>query len=236
MRAAVLTLAMVMSAVAGSLARQRPATEAPSVTFHVPESVRSKLEIRYLLVGLGEGPGIIETKFGPGDYAVGTTRINAKSARSLKAWAYLPGDGHWLVDLDLTTGPATRTVALEFTPLRQVTLSGRIVWPENAVPRSARVSAEYLPDSYCEFFGLTECMLPSVAVASASATDDGKFTLDVPDFARDPALTRFTRKGRFRLVARDQGDNTRFWLDTGDPIGLWVAESYPELRLIPKAR
>ena len=84
----------------------------------------------------------------------------------------------------------------------------------------------------CEFFRLPDCLLRRWTVASVQLETDGRFSVSLPDFARDPVIRSFKDPGELAFRIRDQKTgNIRFDLNAAGSASLMpgrvpVAESY----------
>lgn len=176
----------------------RPGTARPTVVLRLPTGVEpSAVTIVY---STGEGYGPLRTAPGVHDYVIDAV-VNDRPAGLFKAWAYAPGFGFSLLSIDLTQGPASRTVVLRFAPLRTVTFNGRLIATADTPAFAGRqVQALYNPAFTCDFFMGTQwmdCLTGPIVMGAASIADDGRFTVELPDLANDSALAGFRHKGSF---------------------------------------
>ena len=72
------------------------------------------------------------------------------------------------------------------------------------------VDVDYTPLWICEFFRLPDCLLSPWRVASVALDAEGRFSVSLPDFARDAVVASFTHSGEFAFRIRDQ--------KTGNPL------------------
>ena len=77
------------------------------------------------------------------------------------------------------------------------------------LPPSLTLDLVYTADWTCEFFKLLDCGVGFNTIASVRLGGDGRFTLEVPDFTRDPALKPFVSKGTFSLRAHTDSADFR---------------------------
>jgi hypothetical protein len=57
----------------------------------------------------------------------------------------------------------------------------------------------------CEYFGgLLDCFLDPQPVAVADVDTDGNFYVELPDFAGDPVINKFSNRGAFWFLIRDR--------------------------------
>ena len=137
----------------------------------------------------------------PDEYALETTH-EGKPAATLKAAIFTPAYGVALVDVPSLDAHPTRQLSAPPQSLPRVRFRGRVVMPAKDPLPPALTLDLVTADWTCEFFKLADCMVALNTIASVRLGNDGRFTLDVPDFTRDPALKPFANKGTFSLRAR----------------------------------
>ena len=218
-----------------------PGRTLPTVVLRFERNIDpSALTIYYYLTG--PFGGLAQSADVPAqtwDHAI-TTSINKQPARRLRAYAYAPGYGYQLVDLDLTAGPPTRVIPIVFSRLGTVRLAGRVVRASDAGPETRgqtrpedlAVSAAFWSLWHCRFLDLSECMSGPRHIASAPIAPDGSFALDIPDFARDPALARFPKKGELTITLGPAEDPYSLRGEGRVSLRLPVSDSYAPLTLI----
>ncbi|HKV99832.1 MAG TPA: S9 family peptidase [Vicinamibacterales bacterium] len=166
------------------------------------------------------------------------TVIDGKAAVALKAFVLLPGSAVEIIRVDSLASHPGR-VLIQPRPLGRVRLTGRIEpLPSGQSLAGATIHVTYMADWQCELFELMDCLLGYNDIGvTAQVNADSTFSVDVPDFANDPALGRY-RKGTFRISIDDRraagyrmdGDNP--WGDMMIP----VASSYSPVVLRPVKR
>jgi len=209
-------------------------------SLHFPRTIdTTSLEIRYFLRGeFGGYGGFVRTNPDTWDYTIETS-VEGKPARTLKAIVFCPGYEMKLLDFPSLDDSAERNVDL--MPLPLIHLSGRVILPERGDYRSLRIYATYQAYWDHEFFGIGDGLVNSFDLASTALSENGSFSMMVPDFAHDPAVSSFKDRGALQLIAREpKTGNIVYWLgrsgksgqdlDIGD-IHVQVADQYSELIL-----
>jgi hypothetical protein len=87
-----------------------------------------------------------------------------------------------------------------------------VVWPDgDPVPNDVIIRVTYEMNWICEYFRLSDCLVDSMRVGTAMLGPDNQFSLEIPDFAADPAIQQFSRKGglSFAAMARSKSHDLR---------------------------
>ena len=159
------------------------------------------LQIQYYLSGPFGGYGA-PARLEPGRReSVIPTSHRGQLAATFQALVWVPGYRYVL----LPRSPIERqglTRSIELEPLNRIPLSGALILARPV--KDLTIEAGYFADWECDFFGFIDCLQARHVVSRARITDDGAFTLQIPDFARDPGLASFPRLGRLQLIIRDQ--------------------------------
>jgi len=214
-------LVILLAAAGGGISAQqeKPAVPAvPPVTIVLPQGMGSG-DVRYSIFRTGSfgtsgasgnldrnSKGIKRT--GPDQFAIDATTADG-SAASMQAILYSPAYGFALVDVPSLTNETVINVPLK-PPVPIVQLIGRVTWPaDHPVSTGVTIHVSYVPTFECKFFSLPDCMLTSMRMASTTLGPDNQFVLDVPDFAADPALQRFSSKGMLVFEAATRSTSYR---------------------------
>jgi hypothetical protein len=181
-----------------ALQPERPRGRAFSV--RLPQDIDTAgLSIRYLLTGtFGAYSGFVRTRPGVRDYRIDTF-YEGRPAETLKVAVYCPGYGVETFNVPDLSATAERTAEVRLKPLATLPLSGRVLLPLGTAPRGLRLEVSFEPFWECEFFGLSDCLTAGHMVASGELDGAGGFSVEVPDFARDPLAGTFKRRGEFTL-------------------------------------
>lgn len=136
---------------------------------------------------------------GPTQVVIGTA-FAGKPAKSLQAFAFLPGCQFETLAADLTTG--ARQADLQCQKLPSTPLHGRVTAPQFA-GKKVKVYALYNARWARQFFGLPSLSVPSLVLASAKLETDGSFAFDLPDFAADPLWNSLSHDASITLTLVD---------------------------------
>ena len=169
------------------------------------------VRIRYFMGGpFGGYGGVVMGKRGPREYRIGSGR-DSQPATTLHAVVYTPGHAFQALDLTAQLTAPHRRVMLRPPLLATVALFGRVS-PYQSGPHATRhvVTAEYYAWWECEFFGLPDCVMGPIEVGRAGLDPEGRFSMELPDFANDPTVALFSRPGEFAFRILDTA--------TGNPL------------------
>ncbi|MGH9238445.1 MAG: hypothetical protein ACRD3G_10445 [Vicinamibacterales bacterium] len=191
------------------------------------------LEIRYQLTGpFGGVRTFVRTDPAVRDYAIDTS-YEGRKARALKAIVYRPGFRFVLLAEPALEDSRVEAAPINLEPLTSIPLSGNIVLarPVNGL----MIEARYLARWGHEFFGIADGSVEAFTVAKSTIATDGTFTLNVPDFVRDPVPAAYARDllGSLQLVVRESASgNIPYGLEDvqrrGRPAELAIAPHYPQ--------
>ena len=163
----------------------------------------SHLSINYFLTGSFGGYGsFVRTEPGKWDYEIDTT-YEGRPAKTLKAMVFCSGYQFNLVNVrELNDNASARDLTLELKPLRSIDLSGKVILPKHQLAAGLVVEARYLARWGHDFFGIADGLVRSFVIGSTALSSDGSFSIAVPDFAHDPTIESFKRKGAIALILR----------------------------------
>ena len=194
-------LALVLAAsLAAGVAGFQDASDERVVRLRFPDRVDlTALWLRYFLRGpFGMSGSVARLDPGRREYVIDSSR-DGQPATTFEAIVYVPG--HRFVVLNRlpldSRGGLTRSIELQ--PLGSVRLSGEIILARPV--KGLSLEAGYMPTWECDVFQLIDCLQTWIPVARTVVTEDGRFALDVPDFARDPTVVSYTgrQRGHLRL-------------------------------------
>jgi hypothetical protein len=175
----------------------------PRVDITLPPDVPSeKVDIHYFMTGTFGGYGsFVRQQPNLHSYQIEGS-VDGKPAAGMKILVYAPGCG--IVTFDLTfTGSAVVERAFFCRPLPSVVLAGKIVPRRIAGNKAAEVGIVYAADWACDFFGLADCAVVTIPVATAVPNTEGIFHTQIPDFARNPIASSFRRQGFLYFLLRE---------------------------------
>jgi hypothetical protein len=227
-----LTFAVTMSLGPQSLAQRSSGGDPIRVV--LPPTVKAgTCQFEYFLVGpFGGYGGFARPKPDASEFEIETVHEGA----AVQRWqVILSCSGYQVETMAFNALPDVggRTVRVDPKPLGTVRFRGAVRGLTLQQVQVLYVDVDYSPSWLCEFFRLPDCMLSAWKVASVELETDGRFSVALPDFARDATVRSFQRPGEFTFRIRDQmTGNPLFDLKPagGDSRG-WgsvpVAESYP---------
>jgi hypothetical protein len=168
-------------------------------------------QLQYSLVGsFGGYGGFARQKLNASEFEIETVHEGA-AAESLKAVIYCPGYQLQTMTLDPLPAPAARTVQLDLKPLGTVRFVGSVRELISQDSQTLYVDVEYMPWWICELFRLPDCLLSGWRIASVKLDTGGKFSIMLPDLARDTVIRAFKNPGEFAFRIRDQKTGNRLF-------------------------
>jgi hypothetical protein len=194
-----------------------------------PEAV----QVYYFLLGEFGGYGDFNgrAKATDGEILLPVYR-NGQRATSLKAVLYARGCEVTTVSVMLAAQPPGAS-RVRFTCLKLGT-----VWLRGAVtghphPSELNVQLRYLAHWSHKFFGIGDGPVLSLAIANVAPDRDGRFAVEVPDFANDGVTNSYNGQAEWSVTAGTAGTNDQYWLNAGKqanrPSGtLTIEREYPK--------
>jgi len=193
----------------------------------------SGLEIHYQLTGPFGGVGeFLRTDPAVREYAI-VPSYEGQAARTLKAIIYVPRFRFVLLSEPALEDRSQDMTTITLEPLNSIPLSGEIALARPV--RGLTIQARYMAYWGHDFFGIVDGAVQTFTVAESKIADDGTFTLNVPDFSRDPVVASYAGRsaaGGFRLIVRESGTgNIPYGLEDvgrrGRPAEVAIASDYP---------
>lgn len=195
------------------------------------DSDPSALWITYYMTGSFGGYGsFVRTYPKVWDYELETSH-QGLSARNMKLIVNSSKYKAQIFDF-LKLKDQDRTLDLKLEPRSTLRFTGKVVSKEWLTDKRLQMRVGYLATWKCDYFGLIDCMLGADPVISVSLDRNGRFEVELPDFANDPVIASFGDKGAFLFDIRDKKtgnimyrlrpENGRKGLDE-----IPVASSYP---------
>jgi len=189
----------------------------------------SNLWISYYATGaFGGYGGFVPARPGVWDYRIETTH-EGKQLRMLKVSLYVPGYQAQTMDVSSQLNNSQRKIEIRLLPLATVPFSGRLLPLPNQSLKGLTVDVGYYPYWRCEFYGLDDCLLQPLKIASLALDESGRFKALLPDFAHDQTASSFQNHGRFIFtISKTNGilflkpqNGKNGWLE------IVVADQYP---------
>ena len=202
MKACIMALtSLVLFGANADIANKQQPSDTHTFLLHFSGSIdTSSLSIGYFLGGpFGGYGGFVRTQANVWDYAIETS-YEGKPARTLKAIVFCHGYKVKLLEiasLDDSEGFAN----IDLEPLGWVRLSGRVIPPPSPGDAGLIIKATYMADWSHQFYGIIDGPVSSFEVASATLSENGFFSMMVPDLAHDPTINSFKWHGAIEMVA-----------------------------------
>ena len=176
-----------------------------------PPTLAKDVQLRYFLNGDYHGMFSATTADGSGSKIIIRTEHENQLATSFKAIAYAPGCEFVTISVDDLT--ATREGKFECQKLSTTPLHGRI--PTSALQGKEQVEVLYVCDWAERFFNMGRGAVSPLVIAKVPVSEDGTFSIDLPDFASDPSWASFSNDATLKFYLVDPG--------TGRPVNELVA-------------
>jgi hypothetical protein len=193
---------MAVGLIAGVEAFQKDPIE-PTIRLQFPERADlTGLWVNYFLRGPFGGYGG-NGRLVPGtrEYIISASH-EGRPATTFEAIVYVPGY-RFVVLPRSSVGSRSETRSIALQPLETIRLSGEIVLARPV--KGLSIEAGYMASWECDLFMLIDCLQTWIPVARTVVAEDGRFTLNVPDFVQDPVVAAYTGRlrGNFRLFVRE---------------------------------
>jgi hypothetical protein len=221
-----LALAVVVGGASQALSQPEAAPTSPKFVLELPPNVPSEtVQINYFMIGPFGGYGMfVQSQRGKTRYEMAAA-VDGKPAESIKVIAFLPGCEISTLTIIMRSSSEARTVSCK--PLGAIPLRGRITPFSGVQLAGTTVTVDYLADWDHAFFGIADGMVTSFRLATVVPDDDGNFTVEIPDYARQANLG----KGHLQFILRNAEDQNilAFLKPTNMPAsfnGLAVLGSY----------
>lgn len=125
-----------------------------------------------------------------------------------------------------------RVIDLKLEPRATLKFTGKVLSKYHLSNKRLQVRIGFLEQWLCGYFGIADCFGGVQPIMSVALDKDGRFKVDLPDFANDPVIASFGDKGAFlfnihdkktgNILYRLQPENGRKGLDE-----VRVTSSYP---------
>ena len=230
-------LLLLVLALAVSLTGPVAGFQAPpgqTIRLRFPEGIDlTRLEIRYFLSGPFGGYGtFVRTDPTIREYDVEVARPGGL-AKSFKAMIHRPGYRFVVLTESVIEGQQTRTIPIQFEPLGSTPLTGEVILARPVV--GLTMEAVYLASWGHEFYGIVDGFVQQFHLGTSKIAPDGTFTLNVPDFMRDPVVASYAAhsRGSILLSVHDSSPGNRVYrledvTRRGRSAEVPIASEYPE--------
>lgn len=173
-----------------------------AVFIHLPENIRIEgLQINYFITGsFGGYSSIVQTRPNVWNYEIPTS-YEGKSADTLKLIIY--SRNYRIKTFDFPTlDSQEKSIELKLEPSKTVPFSGKILLSNQL--KELQIQVSYVATWQCVFFQLSDCLLSPTLIASVNLEKDGRFKVDLPDFAGDETIASFGESGKFSFSLQNK--------------------------------
>ena len=224
-------------ALGASLALCLAAQEKDGVTIELDPGIRSDtVQVYPLLVGeFGSFTDYADSVQRSAREIFLSARRKGQRAILLKVVVYAKGCEFALFTMDPLPAGSSR-IRYECRKLRSIPLRGLVTGI--AVPAQLTVQLHYVAAWSHAYFGFRDGNVLTIPIAEAMTDQDGRFAIDVPDFANDGVTNSYKGKAEWAFIALKPGASDRYWLNPEDnhaasPRGLAFEPKYPaEVRFV----
>lgn len=163
----------------------------------------SNLWIEYEITGsFGGYYSFVRTKPDMWDYEIPTS-YDGQSAKTLKLIVYSPS--YYVKTFNFPfLEKQNKNLEINLEPLKEITFSGKILLPDQLDADKLKLEISYLGDWKCEYFGLIDCLIGANKITTANLEKDGRFKVNLPDFASDKIISSFGSPGEFSFRLQDK--------------------------------
>ncbi len=205
--------------------------QSPELTILLDPAVKSEtVEVQYMLEGKFGGFGSFVQKQ-PGLHEVRiSTLVDNIPADAIKFFIWAPGCRMAAFAIYFAK-PELAQREYSCVPLSNVILAGNA--PKKLLTPGTEVALVYVADWACNFFGLNDCMIPTILLPTIRPNTDGSFRIELPDFSSDPIASQSFGGAVWQVHLREknsvtplQPQNLSFRAFAN---GLRIASSYPEI-------
>lgn len=227
-RSVVLLISLLVATCATAQTGSQPA----QLHLHLPPNVPSEnIVLRYVLYGVfGANGKFVDVKADSPAVEI-PLAVEGRPADEIKAFAWALGCQIKTFDIRVEGIDTQETYSCD--PLPGVLLNGTIQKFQSVGGDVTQIQVDYLAGWACEFFGFADCMVPQFRIGSTKPDSTGRFELEVPDFASDPACNSSRSSSAFQLTLREvKTKNIVAFLnpepkDLQAPGGIKPASEYP---------
>jgi hypothetical protein len=179
-----------------------PARQASTYTVNIAGGA-SAVRCQYQVMIVAKPRGLGDNRASPTlGRIVFDTSPSGLPAQSLRSFIYCPGYALSSIEERSLETLTTRSTTITPVPLGIVRVTGHVNFPEGEKPPSdLPVDVTHFAEWIVEHYGTWDGTVPQfVHVGAARLGPDHTFTLDLPNFARDPWVSRFHARGTFEFA------------------------------------
>jgi hypothetical protein len=200
----------------------------------LPRSVETNsCQLEYFLVGpFGGYGGVARPKRDASEFEIETVH-EGEVVERLKVILSCSGYQIETMTFNSVSDLDVRTFQVHPKPLGTVRFRGVVRGLTLQQVQALHVDVDYMPWWICEFFHLSDCSLGAWRITSVELDADGRFSVTLPNFARDAVVRSFKRPGEYAFRIREQKTGNRLFelKAAGSNSLIWgrvpVADSYP---------
>ena len=196
------------------------------------ENEPAALSIMYFMTGSFGGYGsFVRTDSKTWNYVIPTSNEEGKPAKKMRLIINSPKYQTRFFDLP-ESQDQDHIIDLKLLPRASLKFTGKVLSKKNLSGKRFQLRIDYLQEWQCAYFGLPDCMVDASTVTSGYLDKNGRFAVDLPDFASDPIIASLGDPGSFRFFLCDKkSGNIRYALQPENGrksfYDIRVASSYP---------
>lgn len=227
----ILVVAFILFAAFEIDAQKTKSSSDKSISLHLPQGINTEgLQINYFISGSFGGVGdFVRIEDDVRKYEIPLT-YESKPVEKLNLIVFSP-HYHLQVFNFPSLAKKPKNIELKFEPLDTISFAGSVLLPSQFDAKDLQIKVSYIPSWQCEYFHLKDCLVGFLPITSVNLKKDGKFNVNLPDFARDPAISSFKDKGEFSFGVEEKSGRLLFGLilrDDSKSFGrVKTALSYP---------
>src|SRR5215204_2587430 len=203
MHICLIILSMILGIGVSHIRARAQSSSKPYVIRLPRDSEPAALWIEYFLTGPFGGYGsYVSTAPNVWDYEIPTS-IEGKPAETMRV--IVNGRKYYAQTFSFAgVEQRGRMIELKIEQRPTVRFTGKIVPRLPFGDKRLQISVGYLAHWKCEYFGQIDCMLGPNPIAFVAIGKNGKFSVELPDFVKDPVVARFHDRGAFQFLIRDE--------------------------------
>lgn len=175
-----------------------------AISVHFPQDVNTDgMQINFYITGsFGGYLSFVPIQSNVWSYEIPTSH-EGKLAKTLKLIIYSPNYQVKTFDFPTLDGQK-KGIEVKLEPLKTVPFSGRVLISNQLNAEELQLQVSYTPVWQCVFFQLPDCLLGFIRIASVNLEKDGRFKVDLPNFAGDKVTASFGESGEFSFSLQNK--------------------------------